>query len=398
VVGIDLDQKRIGQLKEGKSYIGDISDADLASAVDGGLFHPTTDYSALRDVEAMSICVPTPLRKTREPDVSFVVSVAERIAEVLQKDQTVILESTVYPGATNDLVAPILEAGSNLKAGHDFHLAFSPERVDPGNRKYRIQDIPKLVGGINQASTLRAVEFYRNVFATVLPLSSAKEAEMAKLLENTFRAVNIGLVNELATMAHGMGIDFWQVIDAAATKPFGFMPFYPGPGWGGHCIPVDPFYLSWTAKANGLETGFIDHAGHINDRMPGYVVQRVSDLLNDRSKCLRGARILLMGVAYKRNVADMRESPALAIIDAFCKKGAQISYHDPFIPTFDYLGQTWHSQNVDIATLTEQDCVVIVTDHTGFDYQALVRDCSLVFDTRNATRDVRQGHPNVEVL
>lgn len=398
MVGIDLDEKRIGQLKNGKSYIGDISDADLASAVEGGRFLPTTDYSALRGVEAMSICVPTPLRKTREPDVSFVVSVAERIAEVLQKDQTVILESTVYPGATNDLVAPILEARSNLKAGHDFHLAFSPERVDPGNSTYRIQDIPKLVGGINQASTQRAVEFYRNVFATVLPLSSAKEAEMAKLLENTFRAVNIGLVNELATMAHGMGIDFWQVIDAAATKPFGFMPFYPGPGWGGHCIPVDPFYLSWTAKANGLETGFIDHAGHINDRMPVYVVQRVSDLLNDRSKCLRGARILLMGVAYKRNVADMRESPALAIIDAFHKKGAQIGYHDPFIPTFDYLGRTWHSQNLDVATLKKQDCVVIVTDHTGFDYQALVRDCSLVFDTRNATRDVRQGHPNVEVL
>lgn len=221
---------------------------------------------------------------------------------------------------------------------------------------------------------------------------------MAKLLENTFRAVNIGLVNELATMAHGMNIDFWQVIDAAATKPFGFMPFYPGPGWGGHCIPVDPFYLSWTAKANGLETGFIDHAGHINDRMPRYVVQRVSDLLNNQSKCLRGAKILLIGVAYKRDVADLRESPALAIIDAFHKKGAEISYHDPFVPNFDHIGQTWHSQNVDTATLQEQDCVVIVTDHTSFDYATLVRDSSLIFDTRNATRNVRQGHANVEVL
>jgi UDP-N-acetyl-D-glucosamine dehydrogenase len=398
VVGIDLDENRIGQLKKGRSYIGDTADADVAAAVNEGSFVPTTDYNSLRTVEAMSICVPTPLRKTREPDVSFVVSVAERIAQVLQKDQTVILESTVYPGATNDLVAPILEATSNLKAGKDFYLAFSPERVDPGNGQYRIQDITKLVGGINQASTDRAVEFYRTVFTTVLPLTSAKEAEMAKLLENTFRAVNIGLVNELATMAHGMGIDFWQVIDAAATKPFGFMPFYPGPGWGGHCIPVDPFYLSWTAKANGLETGFIDHAGHINDRMPIYVVQRVSDLLNDRSKCLRGAKILLMGVAYKRNVADMRESPALAIIDAFHKKGAEISYHDPYIPTFNYIGQTWHSQDVDLAGLREQDCVVIVTDHASFDYQALVRDSSLIFDTRNATRNVREGHPNVEVL
>lgn len=398
VVGIDLDEKRIGELKAGKSYIGDISDADLASAVNEGLFIPTTDYGALRDVEAMSICVPTPLRKTREPDVSFVVSVAENIAEVIQKDQTVILESTVYPGATNDLVAPILGQPSGLKAGEDFYLAFSPERVDPGNGKYHIQDIPKLVGGINQASTDRAVEFYRNVFSTVLPLTSAKEAEMAKLLENTFRAVNIGLVNELATMAHGMGIDFWQVIDAAATKPFGFMPFYPGPGWGGHCIPVDPFYLSWTAKANGLETGFIDHAGHINDRMPDYVVQRVSDLLNDRSKCLKGAKILLMGVAYKRDVADLRESPALAIIEAFIKKGAEISYHDPFIPTFDYVEQTWHSQEVGAVNLKELDCVVIVTDHSDFDYKALVRDSRLIFDTRNATKDVRQGHPNVEVL
>ncbi|MDA0734737.1 MAG: nucleotide sugar dehydrogenase [Chloroflexi bacterium] len=398
VVGIDLDEKRISQLKKGKSYIGDISDAEVESAVNEGLFLPTTDYSSLRDVEAMSICVPTPLRKTREPDVSFVVSVAERIAEVLQKDQTVILESTVYPGATNDLVAPILEQTSGLKAGQDFYLAFSPERVDPGNDKYQIQHITKLVGGVNQASTDRAVEFYRNVFTTVLPLTSAKEAEMAKLLENTFRAVNIGLVNELATMAHGMNIDFWQVIDAAATKPFGFMPFYPGPGWGGHCIPVDPFYLSWTAKANGLETGFIDHAGHINDRMPGYVVQRVSDLLNNQSKCLRGAKIMLIGVAYKRDVADLRESPALAIIDAFHKKGAEISYHDPFVPNFDHIGQTWHSQDVDTATLREQDCVVIVTDHTSFDYAALVRDSSLIFDTRNATRNVRQGHANVEVL
>ena len=398
VVGVDIDEKRIGLLKDGQSYIGDISDADLKSAIDQGLFMPTADYGALRDVEAMSICVPTPLRKTREPDVSFVVSVAERIAEYLQKDQTVILESTVYPGATNDLVAPILEQASGLKAGQDFYIAFSPERVDPGNSKYQMQDIPKLVGGVNQESTDQAAEVYRNVFTTVLSLSSAKEAEMAKLLENTFRAVNIGLVNELATMSHGMGIDFWQVIDAAATKPFGFMPFYPGPGWGGHCIPVDPFYLSWTAKANGLETGFIDHAGHINDRMPGYVVQRVSDMLNDRNKCLRGAKILLMGVAYKHDVADLRESPALAIIEAFIQKGSVVSYHDPFIPTFDCIGQTWHSQNVNTATLKEQDCIVIVTDHASFDYQALIQDSVLIFDTRNATRKHRQGHSNVEVL
>ena len=398
VMGIDLDQKRIGQLKKGHSYIGDVSDADVESAVNEGLLFPSTDYSALRKVEAMSICVPTPLRKTREPDVSYVVNVAERIGEILQRDQTVILESTVYPGATNDLVAPILESKSNLKAGHDFYIAFSPERVDPGNGKYQIQDIPKLVGGVNQASTNRAVEFYQNVFTTVLPLTSSKEAEMAKLLENTFRAVNIGLVNELATMAHGLGIDFWQVIDAAATKPFGFMPFYPGPGLGGHCIPVDPFYLSWTAKANGLETGFIDHAGHINDHMPDYVVRRVSDLLNDRSKCLNGANILLIGVAYKRDVADLRESPALAVIDGLIKKGAEITYHDPFVPSFEYLDRKWVSQSLDPMTLSRKDCVLIITDHSNIDYEALVRDSNLIFDTRNATRHVRDGQAHVEVL
>jgi UDP-N-acetyl-D-glucosamine dehydrogenase len=398
VMGVDLDQKRVNQLRGGQSYIGDIPSAAVEAAVAEGLFCPSTNYASLAQVEAMSICVPTPLRKTREPDVSYVVAVAERIAEVLRRDQTVILESTVYPGATNELVAPILEKGSGLRAGEEFHIAFSPERVDPGNGKYRLQDIPKLVGGVNQASTDRAVEFYRNVFATVLPLSSAKEAEMAKLLENTFRAVNIGLVNELATMAHGMGIDFWQVIDAAATKPFGFMPFYPGPGWGGHCIPVDPFYLSWTAKAKGLETGFIDHAGHINDRMPDYVVQRLSDLLNSGKKCLNGANILLMGVAYKRDVADLRESPVLGIINALSKKGANINYHDPYVPYFEFLGRPWHSQPINGEMLQQQDCVLIVTDHSCFDYDALIRGSKLVFDTRNATRNVRNGHPHVEVL
>lgn len=398
VVGVDVDEKRIAQLRAGRSFIGDISSADLESAVNEGLFLPTTDYGSLGQVEAMSICVPTPLRKTREPDVSYVTAAAERIARILQQNQTVILESTVYPGATDDLVAPILEKGSGLRPGEDVYVAFSPERVDPGNGKYRLPDIPKLVGGINRVSTDRAVEFYRNVFSTVLPLSSAKEAEMAKLLENTFRAVNIGLVNELATMSHEMGIDFWQVVDAAATKPFGFMPFYPGPGWGGHCIPVDPFYLSWSAKANGLETGFIDHAGHINDRMPEYVVQRVNDLLNQRRKCLRDSNILLLGVAYKPDVSDLRESPVLGIMASLERRGARISYHDPYIPSFNYLGREWQSQTLDAATLQQQDCVIIVTDHSCFDYEAIIGDSSLIFDTRNATRRARNGHANIEVL
>lgn len=370
---------------------------EVESAVNEGLLLPTNDYCSLSQVEAMSICVPTPLRNTREPDLSYVVGAAECIARVLCQDQTIILESTVYPGATNELVVPILEK-SGLRAGEAFHLAFSPERIDPGNHRYRLQDIPKLVGGINQASTERAVEIYKKVFTTVLALSSAKEAEMAKLLENTFRAVNIGLVNELAVVAHKMDIDFWEVIDAAATKPFGFMPFYPGPGSGGHCIPVDPFYLSWSAKAYGLETGFIDHAGYINDRMPEYVVERISDLLDRRKKCLRNANILILGVAYKRDVADLRESPALGIMASLSQNGANITYHDPYIPLFNYLGREWRSQTIQADTLKRQDCVVIATDHSCFDYETIVRDSDLIFDARNATRDVRNGSAHVEVL
>lgn len=397
VVGVDVDQHRIDQLQAGKSHIGDIEDAEVASAVDEGLFFPTMDYRSLGDVEAMSICVPTPLRKTREPDVSYVSAAAERISSILQRGQTVVLESTVYPGATEELVAPILE-NSGLHAGDDFYLAFSPERVDPGTNKYPLSTIPKLVGGINNASTQQAVNLYQTVFSSVIPLPSAKEAEMAKLLENTFRAVNIGLVNELAMMSHEMGIDFWQVIDAAATKPFGFMPFYPGPGWGGHCIPVDPFYLSWRARAHGLELGFIEHAGLINNRMPAHVVERVSNLLNKQSKCVRDAKITLLGVAYKRDVADIRESPALEIMTLLDQRGACLTYHDPWIPLFSHLGQEWRSQPLDAPTLQKQDCVVIVTDHSCFDYELIIRHSKLIFDTRNATHAVRNGHYNVEVL
>ena len=397
VVGVDVDQGRISQLLAGKSYIGDISDLEVESAVAEGLFFPTTDYCSLGQVEAMSICVPTPLRKTREPDVSYVVEASERIAGILQRGQTVILESTVYPGATEELVGPTLNK-SGLRAGDDYFLAFSPERVDPGARQYLLSEIPKLVGGVNQVSTQRAVEIYQTVFSTVLPLPSAKEAEMAKLLENTFRAVNIGLVNELAMMAQKMGIDFWQVIDAAATKPFGFMPFYPGPGWGGHCIPVDPFYLSWSARANGMEAGFIEHAGLVNNRMPTHVVDRVANLLNERKKCIRDAKILLLGVAYKRDVADIRESPALEILTVLHQKGAGVTYHDPLVPSFTHLDQEWRSQSLDAPTLRQQDCVVIVTDHTCFDYEKIVEHSKLIFDTRNATRAARIGHNNVEVL
>lgn len=397
VVGVDVDRHRISELQAGRSHVGDIADEKVDAAIAEGLFTPTTDYSALRQVEAMSICVPTPLRKTREPDVSYVVGAAERISGILQKGQTVILESTVYPGATEELVAPVLEK-SGLKRGEDFYLAFSPERIDPGSKNYSLAEIPKLVGGIDPTSTERAAALYETVFSKVISLPSAKEAEMAKLLENTFRAVNIGLVNELAMMAHQMGIDFWQVIDAAATKPFGFMPFYPGPGWGGHCIPVDPFYLSWRARANGSEAGFIEHAGLINNRMPGYVVDRLNDLLNGQGKCIRDSRILLLGVAYKKDVADIRESPALEVLDLLCQKGACVTYHDPHIPSFTHLDQNWQSQPFDTATLEQQDCVVIVTDHSCFDYETIIRHSNLIFDSRNATRFTRSGHTNVEVL
>ena len=397
VIGVDVDQRRIDQLQAGKSYIGDIADSEVESAVNEGLFFPTTDYCSLGQVEAMSICVPTPLRKTREPDVSYVSEAAERISSILQRGQTVVLESTVYPGATEELVAPILEK-SGLRAGDDFYLAFSPERVDPGDKKHPLSTIPKLVGGINCASTDRAVALYQTVFSTVISLPSAKEAEMAKLLENTFRAVNIGLVNELAIMAHEMGIDFWQVVDAAATKPFGFMPFYPGPGWGGHCIPVDPFYLSWRARAHGLELGFIEHAGLINNRMPIHVVERVGNLLNEQRKCIRDAKIMVLGVAYKRDVADIRESPSLEILTLLHQKGACVTYHDPLVPSFSHHDREWRSQPLDAPTLQKQDCVVIVTDHSCFDYEFIIRHSKLIFDTRNATRAARNGHNNVEVL
>ncbi len=396
VVGVDVDARRVSTLLSGRSYIDDVPTEVVGALVGEGLLVPTQDYGALGSVEAMSICVPTPLRKTREPDVSFVTGAAQSIARVLRPGQLVVLESTVFPGATEELVAPILE-GSGLRAGEDFYLAFSPERIDPGNRRFQVREIPKLVGGINHASTRKAVEYYGQVFSTVVPMASAREAEMAKLLENTFRAVNIGLVNELAIQAHQMGVNIWRVIDAAATKPFGFMPFYPGPGWGGHCIPVAPVYLSWKVKASGGEAGFIDHAVHINNLMPGYVVQRLTDLLNEQGRSLRGSRILLLGVAYKRDVADVRESPALTILSLLKHKGCQVTYHDPYVPRMEHEG-LWESQPLSPQLLLEQDCVVITTDHTGVDYELVSRSSRLVLDTRNATKGLQEKYPHIHLL
>ena len=397
VVGVDVDERRVKALQAGISSIEDVSSEELAEAVEQGRFLPTTDYSLLREVESVSICVPTPLRKSREPDVSYVISAARTLAPHVQKGQTIILESTVYPGATEEVVAPALE-GSGLKAGEDFYLAFSPERIDPANHTYALEDIPKLVGGVNQASAEHAAEIYGQVFDEVVLLASAKEAEMAKLLENTFRAVNIGLVNELAIVAHRMGVNLWNVIDAASTKPFGFMPFYPGPGWGGHCIPVDPFYLAWRARQDGFEVGFIEQAGRINTRMPAYVVERVSELLEKEGKPLRGSRIMLLGVAYKRDVGDIRESPALTIAEDLDAKGVELTYHDPHVACFSRQGKTWRSQPLSEGVLQAQDLILILTDHGSVDYDFVAKHSALVFDTRNVMASLREPHPNVSVL
>ncbi|MFC2071539.1 nucleotide sugar dehydrogenase [Chloroflexota bacterium] len=397
VIGVDIDEEKLACLSKGDSYIADVASQDIQEFVSSGRLYPSAEFSSLREVEGISICVPTPLRKTKEPDVSYVVATAENISRILQPGQVVILESTVYPGATDGLVAPILET-SGLKVGKDFYLVFSPERIDPGNHSVALKDVPKVIGGINEESTHRAAKLYGHVFNTVIPMTSTKGAEMAKLLENTFRAVNIGLVNELAMMAHHMDIDIWEVIKAAASKPFGFMPFYPGPGWGGHCIPVDPVYLSWRAKMDGLDVGFIDHAVQINNHMPQYVVDRVADLLNEQSKPLHGSRLLLLGISYKRDVADMRESPAIPILTILEQKQALVTYHDPYIPYLESDGRVLESSHLDSQLLSGQDCIIITTDHSCFDYEFISKHSSLIFDTRNATHGLQERYLHIRLL
>ena len=396
VYGVDRSSEKIELLRKGKTYIGDVTEANIQECLKTGRFHVSTDYAVLIEVQAISVCVPTPLRKTKDPDMSYVVDAAENITKILQPGQVIILESTVYPGATEELIAPILEK-SGLKVGEDFYLAFSPERVDPGNKQYSIRDIPKVVGGVTPESTERAVEVYSKVFKQVIPMK-AKEAEMAKLVENTFRAVNIGLINELALVAHKMGINIWNVIEAAKTKPFGFTAFYPGPGLGGHCIPIDPFYLSWKAKTYQADTSFIELAGKVNSQMPVYVVERVADLLNQVGKPLKGAKVLVLGVAYKRDVNDIRESPALDIIGLLAKKGATVSYNDPYVPSFNYLEEQWKSQVLNEELLQGQDCVIIVTDHSDYDWEFIAQHAKLIFDTRNATKELPGSFSNIYLL
>jgi UDP-N-acetyl-D-glucosamine dehydrogenase len=387
-VGIDLDRRKVDAIAAGKSYIVDVSDAEIAEQVEAGRFSATDDFAAIRDCDTINICVPTPLRKTKDPDLTYVVAAVNEIAKYIRRGQLVILESTTYPGTTDEVVLPALEA-SGLTVGKDIWLAFSPERIDPGNPNFKTRNIPKVVGGVTAACTEVAKTLYEQSVDSVVPVSSPRVAEMVKLLENTFRSVNIGLVNEIALTSNALGIDVWEVIDAAKTKPFGFMAFYPGPGLGGHCIPIDPFYLSWKAKMNGFEPRFIELAGHINESMPRFVVEKVTDALNRHSKAVRGSRIHILGVAYKAGVNDVRESPALIVMKMLADKGAVLSYTDPYVPAIREEGFELDSLPLKNGHLGDVDCVVVLTDHREFDYPSVARTARIVVDTRNALRGIR---------
>ena len=394
-VGLDLDPRKIAAINAGESYIPDVPTSDVHSLVGSGKLRATTDYRTVADLDTVNICVPTPLRKTKDPDMSFVVSAVEAIAEHLHPGMLVILESTTYPGTTEELVQPLLER-TGLVAGVDFFLAFSPERVDPGNATFQTRNVPKVVGGTTPECGALAGALYATAIETIVPVSSPRVAEMVKLLENTFRAVNIGLVNEIALMCDRLAIDVWEVVDAAKTKPFGFLPFYPGPGLGGHCIPIDPFYLSWKAKQTGFEARFIELAGQVNGAMPEAVVHKIADALNTQRKALNGSHVLVVGVAYKRDIDDIRESPSLDVMSVLDQKGTRVSYTDPFVPSLP--ARAWHgtsdleSVEIDPAVLAGVDCVVILTDHSSIDYASIAAAAPLVVDARNA---IKSRHPHV---
>jgi UDP-N-acetyl-D-glucosamine dehydrogenase len=383
VSGLDVNERRVAQLARGHSYVQDVPSRDVRDLVRSGKFQPTTDFKVLRNLDAVNVCVPTPLSKQRDPDMSYIVAAAREVARYLHPGMLVILESTTYPGTTEELILPMLQE-TGMKVGRDFFLAFSPERVDPGNPTYSTRNIPKVVGGVTPACTEVAVKLYRQRLKHVVPVSSPQVAEMVKLLENTFRSVNIGLVNELALMCSRMKIDVWEVIQAAATKPFGFMPFYPGPGLGGHCIPIDPFYLSWKARASGFEARFIELAGHVNAHMPEHVVDLVAQSLNSRGKAIRGSRVLVLGIAYKADIDDTRESPSLDIMATLGNRGARVDYSDPFVPSVDLGGAHLRSVPLTPARLKRYDCVVIATAHKSFPYGLILRHAPGVVDTRNA--------------
>ena len=389
VTGIDIDEQKIKALNEGRSYIKDVTDEAVSSAVKAGNFLASTDYALLREADTISICVPTPLRKTKDPDISYIVAATESIAENGRPGRLVVLESTTYPGTTDEIILPRLSA-NGYEVGKDFFLAFSPERVDPGNPRYQTANIPKVIGGVTPTCQELAVALYKTVVENIIPVSSPATAEMVKLFENTFRAVNIAMANELAIMCSKLGIDVWEVIDAAATKPFGFMPHYPGPGLGGHCLPIDPQYLSWKLKTLNYKARFIELASEINTDMPNYVLDLVADALNDRAKPLRGSSVLVLGVTYKRDVEDVRESPAVDIINLLASKGALVDYHDPYVSALQTEEDHEPILTIELTEqkIAEYDAVVIVTDHSSYDWSWIAARSQLLVDTRNAARNV----------
>jgi UDP-N-acetyl-D-glucosamine dehydrogenase len=397
VVGFDVDAEKVKKLRTGRSYIGHISSARIVELTTQGRFQATADPACFEDASAILICVPTPLSEAREPDLSYVINTGKTLSRHLRPGQLIVLESTTYPGTTEDVLLPVLEE-SGLRAGRDFFLAFSPEREDPGNPLFSTRSIPKVVGGIDKTSRDLALALYSPVVAEVVPVNGTRVAEACKILENTYRAVNIALVNELKVVFERMGIDIWEVIEAARTKPFGFQAFYPGPGLGGHCIPIDPFYLTWVARKHGLSTRFIELAGEINTAMPQHVVERVAEALNDQGMALKGSRVCVLGVAYKKNVDDPRESPAFEILELLEAKGAFVSFSDPHVARLPPMRR--HAIRLDSEPLTQsflevQDCLVLVTDHSAFDLEHILRHSRLVVDTRNATRDVPHGRCRV---
>jgi UDP-N-acetyl-D-glucosamine dehydrogenase len=398
VVGIEPDKRKVDILLSGESYVQDVPSEQVFRLVREGKLEATTQFSALQGADAVSICVPTPLRKTGDPDLSFILSASESLSNFMHPGMVIVLESTTYPGTTREILLSKLTEVCGLRVGEDFFLAFSPERVDPGRKDWTTYNTPKVIGGITPACSEVASFWYAQALKTVVPVSSAESAEMTKLLENTFRMINIGLVNEMAIMCDRLGIDVWEVIEAAATKPFGFMKFTPGPGLGGHCIPIDPLYLSWKLRALNYTARFIDLASEINTGMPRYVVGKVQDVLNEQAKALKGSRVLVLGAAYKPDVDDLRESPALDVIGLLRQKGAQVEYHDPYIPTIQQDDWVLHSIPDIIASSREVDCVVIITNHSEYDYPAILQTAKLIVDTRNALGKAGKNNPKVSRL
>ncbi len=395
VTGIDTDTQKVADIQGGESRVQDVCNSNVQDVIASGMFNVTSDFSILQEVDTISICVPTPLNKTKDPDVSYIINATEWIKKYLHPDQLIVLESTTYPGTTDEVLLPLLQ-GTNLQVGRDFFLAFSPERIDPGNTTYRLHNTPRILGGVTPQCTAVAMALYQQIIATIVPVSSSRTAEMVKLLENTFRAVNIGLVNEVALMCARLGLDVWEVIDAATTKPFGFMPFYPGPGLGGHCIPLDPHYLAWKLRTLDYRARFIELADDINANMPQHVVGRVADVLNEASKSLKGSKVLLLGVTYKADTNDLRESPALEVLRLLRIKGSEVFFHDPFIA--DVGMANVYSTPLNERILNWADCVIIITNHSIYDYSWIVEHARLILDTRNATKHVKEYREKIYKL